>query len=128
MITNSDSAGRLRQVVRRRDSKPSIESAFDTLGKCKTAGLVASDTRHLLVVESDGFRKGSTRLKSPHKTYAEKKQEPPPSPSQLPAGRSVGAKEVRTSTADGSDRGQRGDPACGRRAGEPRLSRDPQAD
>ncbi|WP_347337232.1 hypothetical protein [Bradyrhizobium centrolobii] len=33
----------------------------------------------------------------------------------------MGAKEVRASTADGSDRGRRGDPACGGRADKHRL-------
>ena len=41
---------------------------------------------------------------------------------------STSATESRASAAGGPDRGQRGDPACGRRADEPRLSRDPQAD
>ena len=41
---------------------------------------------------------------------------------------STSATEARASTAGGSDRWRRGDPACARRADEPRLSGDPQAD
>lgn len=62
------------------------------------------------------------------KIHAKKKQAPPPSPSQRPARRSVGAKDIRASTADGSYRGCRGNAACGLGADEHRLSRDPQAD
>src|SRR4029077_490548 len=69
-----------------------------------------------------------TAKSSSRKNHVKKKQELPPSPSPLAARRTLGATEARECTAGGSDRWRRGDPACGRRADEPRLSRDPKPD
>ena len=69
-----------------------------------------------------------TAKSSSRKTHVKKKQELPPSPSPLAARRTLGATETRESTVGGSEGWRRGDLAYGRRADEPRLSRDPQAD
>src|ERR1700731_2824562 len=63
-----------------------------------------------------------------HTTHVKKNQALPPSPSSLAAKSTMGAAEARRGAADRSDRGRRGDPACGRRADQHRLSGDPQAD
>jgi hypothetical protein len=61
-------------------------------------------------------------------THLKKNQALPPSPSSLAAKSTMGAAEPRRGAADRSDRGRRGDSACGRRADQHRLSGDPKAD